>query len=160
MKNSGGSMSVQKGFTLIELMIVVAIVAILAAISIPAYNDYITRSKLAEATSTLSSLRTNMEQYYQDNRTYLTPAGDCGIGATPAANTKYFTISCGGALPHPSAPAATTYIIAATGIGSMAGFTFTINQANAKATFAAPVAKGWTLPNPNSCWVSKKGGLC
>lgn len=149
-------MKLHKGFTLIELMIVVAVIALLAAISVPAYRDYVTRSKIIEATSALSGLRVSMEQYYQDNRTYLN-AGNCGIGATPAANTKYFNITCGGALPHPSAPTASTYIIAATGIGDMNGFVYTIDQSNAKQTTAAPA--GWGLNSP-TCWITHKGGQC
>ena len=69
------------GFTLVELMIVVAIIAILAAIAVPSYNDYVTRSKLQEAHTNLAAARVNMEQYYQDNRVYTTAPGSgaCGI---------------------------------------------------------------------------------
>ena len=56
------------GFTLIEVMITVAIVAILAAVAIPSYTSYITRSKIQEATTTLLAMRTKMEQYFQDHR--------------------------------------------------------------------------------------------
>ena len=57
----------QKGFTLIELMIVVAIIGILASIAIPQYSDYVKRGKAAEATSNLATLRIKMEQCFQDN---------------------------------------------------------------------------------------------
>jgi type IV pilus assembly protein PilE len=142
-------MQLQKAFTLIELMIVVAIVAILAAVSIPAYGDYVRRGKIAEAASTLSGLRVRMEQYYQDNRSYFN-AGACGVAMPNNTVVKYFTLAC--------AQGATTdsYTITATGSGSMAGFTYTIDQSNAKATTAVPT--GWTAST--TCWVTNKGGTC
>lgn len=143
-----------KGFTLVELMIVVAIVAILAAIAVPSYNDYITRSKLQEAQTSLSALRVNMEQYYQDNRIYTTAAGSgvCGIpgGAVPTVpNAKYFTYAC--------VAADQTFSVTANGVAATAGFSFTLDQSNTKTT--AGVGAGWTAPGAN-CWVLRKDGSC
>lgn len=144
-------MRAARGFTIIELMIAVAIVAILAAVALPAYNDYVTRGKIQEATSALSAMRVKMEQYYQDTRTWAPAAptiAPCQAGSVAPLPTglKYFTITC-------SNLTATTYTITATG----AGFTFTIDEANTRATTAVPT--GWTLPASN-CWVSRKGGIC
>jgi type IV pilus assembly protein PilE len=131
-------MKSQKGFTLIELMVVVVVISILASIGIPAYNDYVTRGKLVEATAALSDGRVKMEQFFQDNRTY---AG----GAFPAA-TANFTYVC-------SNLSTTTYTITATGAGSLSAFSYAINQANTK-TSTTPWGNGAT------CWVMKKGDTC
>jgi type IV pilus assembly protein PilE len=137
-------MKTKNGFTLVELMTVVAVIGILAAIAYPSYNDYVIRGKLAEGTSALSDGRVKMEQFFQDNRTY---AG----GPAPAATT-YFTYSAG-------TPTATTYTLTATGIGSLNVFVYTINQNNAKGTTAAPT--GWAAATmPATCWITRKGGVC
>jgi len=134
-----------RGFTLIEVMITVAIVAILAAVALPAYNDYITRGRIPEATAGLAERQVRMEQHFQDNRTY--------ASATPctAFTGKYFSFSC-------SSATGTAFELVATGTGAMTGFKYSVDQAGAKTTVSVP--SGWSLPSPNDCWVSKKGGLC
>jgi len=138
------------GFTLIELMIVVAIIAILAAIAVPIYSDYITRGKLTEAQNNLSALRVQMEQYFQDNRTYLDTAGaNCGVPMpTTGSNStvKYFTYTC--------AATSSSYKITAAGATTQtANFTFTIDNNNNRATSNA---NGW-YTTPATCWVTAKG---
>ena len=127
------------GFTLIELMVVVAIAAILASIALPSYTDYVRRGKVPDATSGLSQGRINMEQWFQDNRTY--------VGATCPSNTQNFTFAC--------APTATTFTITATGIGGMSGFVYTINHLNTHAT----TATYWGTTSAG-CWVTRSGESC
>lgn len=149
----------QQGFTLIEVMIVVAIIGILAAIAIPSYRDYVTRGRVIEATGGLGDARNKMEQFFQDNRAY--PDGCVISPAAPSATQvqvqalQSFDITCGGL-------AATTYTITATGKGPMAGFTYTINEQNVRtsAFTGSGASKGWTAASPNSCWVIRKGALC
>lgn len=136
------------GFTLIELMITVAIIGILAAVAVPAYTDYVIRGKIPDATSGLAAKRVQMEQYFQDNHTYA-PAADAPCVAD-STSSKYFTFSCS------VAGTATAYTLQAVGTGTMAGFTFTIDQDNTKLTANVPNS-GWGTA-PVACWVTKKGG--
>ncbi len=64
----------RKGFTLVELMIVVAILGILAAVAVPMYRNYISTSKRSEAKANLETIRLLEEQYYADHKTYLAGA--------------------------------------------------------------------------------------
>jgi type IV pilus assembly protein PilA len=76
--------NVQKGFTLIELMIVVAIIAILAAIAIPAYQDYTIRSQVSEGLSLADASKTALAEYYSNYGDFPTSQASAGL---PAANT-------------------------------------------------------------------------
>jgi len=146
-------MRLQQGFTLIELMIAVAIIAILSAIAIPQYSEYVMRSRITEATMTLSDQRLKMERFFQDNRSF-TPVGlpaacTAGTVAPPPAATAHFTFVC-------SVTSPTTYTVTATGTGPMLGFVYSVNDANVRRTTGAPT--GWTLAG--NCWVLKKDGSC
>lgn len=143
-------MSRKNGFTLIEVMVVVAIIGILAAIAIPNYADYVTRSRVPEAISGLSDMRVRMEQYFQDNRTY---AGACVTNTVaPLPTATNFLFAC-------PVLTATTYSVTATGNnpGPMAGFSYAVDQSNLRSsTMSSPST--WTS-NAN-CWVTKRDGSC
>lgn len=141
----------QQGFTLIEVMITVAIVAILSAIALPAYSEYVLRARITEATNTLSDMRLKMERYYQDNRRYdaVPPACALNTVAPPPTPTAHFTYTC-------TVTGRDTYDVIATGTGSMALFIFRINEANTRWTPGVP--GGW-VTSP-SCWVQRRDGSC
>ncbi len=141
----------ENGFSLIELLIVIAIVGVISAIAIPQYSDYVTRSKLAEPASVLSETRVRLEQYFQDNRTYV---GACAANTVaPPPTGRYFAYAC-------PTLTATTFTVTATGVAAegMTGFTFTINQANTRATTSTPAT--WGSVTNATCWINKKSGTC
>lgn len=146
-----------KGFTLIELMIVVAIIGILSVIALPAYTDYVTRGRIPDATSNLAVKRLQMEQFYQDNHQYTDVTSPVSIVATGCSSdtgtSQYFNFSC-------SAQTTDTYVIQAVGKGAMAGFIYTISQDNTKTSnISAPANAHWVATS-NSCWITKPGGTC
>lgn len=148
------------GFTLIELMVTVAIVAVLASIGYPAYTDYIRRGQLPEAGAAMSDYRVKMEQYFQDYKNYgTTNGGACANGSNPPGwanfipkGAKYFTYSCvvnnTGTTPG--------YVLTATGSsGKAVGHVYTVNQDNLQTTTQF---KGATVSGKN-CWLMK-GSEC
>jgi type IV pilus assembly protein PilE len=147
------------GFTLIELMVVVAIVAILAAIVVPNYSDYVRRSSLNEGFAALADGRVKLEQFYQSNRNYgldgaAIPCGNDGVANRIdfAGSSQKFTVTCSltgtGALNQ-------AYVITATGsVGPAIGHTYTLDSNNVKSTtqFKGAAAN-------KSCWLVK-GNEC
>jgi type IV pilus assembly protein PilE len=139
------------GFTLIELMIAVAIVAILVSIGFPSYQNYVRRGQLSDAFTALADMRVQMEQYYQDNKFYGLAANNATCATLPGyaafpVTKKYFELRCAaGAAPSQ------TYTLTAVGIGGLtAGYDYTLNQAGAKGT-----TKFANATSTAACWLTK-----
>lgn len=132
--------SFSQGFTLIEILVVVAIIGILASIALPAYRDYLLTSRIPDATSGLSAIRSQLETYFDNNRTYV------GLDCSTAVTSSNFAFSC-------TTQTANTYKIQAAGTGPMASFIFTVDQANNRTSVVSE--SGWSGGN---CWITRKSG--
>jgi type IV pilus assembly protein PilE len=153
------------GFTLIELMIVVAIIGILAAIAVPVYNEYVLRGRLSAMRNVLTELRSKMELYYQDNRSYV---GTSSTTPCIAGNTYYYSSNTSGTVSSTSSAdftvacttASTSFTLTAAGSsGLVSGFTYTIDQQDTKTTTTAAGSQ-WGSKSWSSCWAIKKSDSC
>ena len=145
-------LSMNKGFTLIELIIVLAITGILATFAYPSYQDYLTRARRSEGQTALLDLANRMEEYYAENNTYHT--------ATIAANGHNDVLSRKTTLENHYSLAvihssANTYTLLATPIGSQAANdkrcqTLTYNHLGEKNI--APGPAGAPTGSAEQCW--------
>ncbi len=136
------------GFTLIELMVTLAITSLLAAVALPNYSAYVMRSRVPVALEGLSNYATRMEQGFQDMGTYANAAATACLVAVPTVEN--FTVTCA------LSGGGTGFTATATGTtgGVMAGYAYTINNLGTRVTTAHP--RG--VPASN-CWTTK-GAVC
>jgi type IV pilus assembly protein PilE len=144
------SLAGQRGFTLIELMIAIAVVGILAAVAYPSYTAYVRRGKIASALGGLSAVRVKLEQYYQDNRHYGSTGSACGV-AMPTATGFQFSCAWGAGATSQS------FVVTATGqaAAGMNGYVYTIDDADRQVTVQFD---GQAVNKP--CWIQKSGQSC
>jgi type IV pilus assembly protein PilE len=143
----------QAGFTLIEAMITVAILAIVAAIAIPSYQNYVRRGQLSEASTYLADFHVKMEQYYQDNKNYGS-GSTCASASTASswnafAASKYFSYAC-------TLTDSDHYTITATGSATLtSGYNYTIDQDGNRATTRFANAS-----SSATCWLTRDATTC
>jgi len=134
----------ERGFTLIELMIVIAIIGILAAIAVPQYTDYVTRSRRADGQSTLLQVAQELERCYTQFSAYNDT--NCAVVTSGAVSQTspegYYVIAASG-----TALSASTFTLTATPQGAQATHdtdctTLTVNQ----------LGERTPDPDPNNCW--------
>lgn len=130
----------QAGFTLIELMIAVVVVAILAMVAIPAYNDSVTKGRRSDAKSTLTTIAARQEQYFMDNKQYTDDLTKLGYDAANKASSidGYYKITA-------VTPTTNTFDLTAVPVDndSECG-DFTLDETGAQGVS--------TSTNPDLCW--------
>jgi type IV pilus assembly protein PilA len=138
--------TVQRGFTLIELMIVVAIIGILAAVAIPAYQDYIARAQVSEAVSLMGATKTPLAEYIGDKGVWPSALSDLVAGS----NGKYTdTITGVGTVCGTASSYTVTATMRTSGVN--AGIT-----AGKVTLYTADQAKTWCCTSPTANPISSK----
>lgn len=134
--------AIQKGFTLIELMIVIAIVGILAAVALPAYQDYTARAQMSEALTLAEGQKSAVVEYYSDNGTFPSSNTSAGIAASNEIKGKYVAS------------------VKVEGNASIASITATMNSSNVNKDIKGKTLVLVSKQNSGSfSWECKKGSV-
>jgi type IV pilus assembly protein PilE len=140
LKNNLPQCGRKRGFTLIELMIVVAVVGILAAVAYPSYSSYVVKTKRGAAKACLGQYAAFMERYYTTTLTYVgaAPALDCAIEGSMAQNYTFPMSNLGATTYTVTAQRTTAFATRDTQCGDL-----TLDQAGARTVSSGTVAKCW-----------------
>ena len=136
------------GYSLIEVMVVVAIVGILASIAIPSYSSYVLRGKRAEGRATLLDLAARQERFYSDNNQYATVFGVGGVNVSTSSKNNYYTLTI---TPNDLQNQTYTLTAAPSGFVDSACDSFTLDQAGARGLNVGGAASTDTALI-NDCW--------
>ena len=129
------------GVTLMELMIVVVIIGILAAVAFPNYREFAARAKRSEATAALLQIAINQERAYLQNNSFTTDLTALGFSTSPfTTDSGSYTIAVAAPTPNSDYVATATYILGGTEASKCASFT--INGSGVKASL--PHTDCWT----------------
>jgi type IV pilus assembly protein PilE len=137
------SSAIQRGFTLIELMIVVAIIGILAGVVFPSYQDYVRKTRRSDAVSSVIQIQQAQERFRANNSSYttdLTTASPTGLGLSATSKEGYYTMAV-------SSATATAYTITATAVS-----TTSQQQDSGCTVLTVTVSAGTPTNTPADCW--------